>query len=45
MLDNQKRNVLNFQGQHRIDKMDQIQFLLEINPNLKTMLNFLAGLK
>jgi hypothetical protein len=45
ILDNQKRNVLNFQGQHHINKMGQIQFLLEINHNLKTMLNFLAGLK
>ena len=44
ILDNQKRNVLNFQGQHHINKMGQIQFLLEINHNLKTMLNFLAGL-
>jgi hypothetical protein len=45
ILDNPKRNVLNFQGQHHIDKMGQIQFLLEINHNLKTMLNFLAGFK
>jgi hypothetical protein len=45
ILNNLKRNVLNFQRQLHIDKMGQIQCLLEINHNLKTKLNFLAGLK
>jgi hypothetical protein len=38
ILDNQRRNVLNFQGQHHIDKMGQIQFLLEMN-HLASLLN------
>jgi hypothetical protein len=42
---NPKRNALNFQGPHHIDKMGQIRFQLEINQNSKKKLNFLAELK
>jgi len=43
-LDNPKRNVLNFQGQHHIDKMGKIQFQLEINHNSKTKLKLITVL-
>jgi hypothetical protein len=45
ILDNPKRNVLNFQWQHNNYKMGQIQNHHEIDRNLKQIINLLLLLR